>query len=243
MPKLFVNVDHIATLREARKTVEPDPIHAAILAENAGAEGITAHLREDRRHIQDKDLCLLRKTIKTKFNLEMAATQEIINIAKDIKPDFVTFVPEKRQEITTESGLKVSQNTDKLERSMSILQKEGIGVSLFVDPNIDEIQTCYKLGTDSVEINTGRYSLAKETDEIDVEFEKILKSVNFASNLGLKVNAGHGLNYKNVKKITEINGISEFNIGHNIIARAIFIGLEKAVKEMIALIKGGEIWD
>ncbi|HUU49426.1 MAG TPA: pyridoxine 5'-phosphate synthase, partial [Nitrospinota bacterium] len=164
MPKLFVNVDHIATLREARKTVEPDPIHAAVLAENAGAEGITAHLREDRRHIQDKDLYLLRKTIKTKLNLEMAATQEIINIAKDIKPDFVTFVPEKRQEITTESGLKVSQNTDKLERSMSILQKEGIGVSLFVDPNIDEIQTCYKLGTDSVEINTGRYSEAEEPD-------------------------------------------------------------------------------
>lgn len=243
MPKLFVNVDHVATLREARKTVEPDPVQASVLVEMAGAEGITVHLREDRRHVQENDLYLLRKTIKTNLNLEMAAIQEIVNIAKDVKPDFATFVPEKREEITTEGGLKVSQNMDKIKRSINILQREGIRVSLFVDPNIDEIQACYKLGADSVEINTGRYSEAKDSDEIDIEFEKILKAVNLALNLGLKVNAGHGLNYKNVKKIADINGISEFNIGHNIIARAIFIGLEKAVKEMITLIKGGKVWD
>jgi pyridoxine 5-phosphate synthase len=237
MPKLFLNVDHVATLREARKTIEPDPVQAALLAEKTGVQGITVHLREDRRHIQDRDVYRLRKEIKTVLNLEMAAVEEIIGIAKDVKPEFATFVPEKREEITTEGGLKVSSNKNHIKKAVNMLQEEGIIVSLFVDPDIDEIQACCDTEAKSIEINTGRYSEAKDPEEIDNEFEKISHSINHALDLGLKVNAGHGLDYRNIKKIAEIEGISEFNIGHNIIARAVFIGLEKAVKEMINLIK------
>lgn len=243
MAKLFVNVDHIATLRQARRGDEPDPVQAALIAERAGAEGITVHLREDRRHAQDRDVYLLRKNIKTKFNLEMAATQEIIDIATEVKPDFATLVPEKREEITTEGGLKVSKNKDDLKRAVDVLQGEGIVVSLFVDPSKEEIEAGHEIGARSVEINTGRYSEAKTPEELDREFQKIFKAVGFALDLNLKVNAGHGLNYKNIKRIAAIKGISEFNIGHNIIARAVFVGLEKAVKEMINLIEGEESWE
>lgn len=237
MTKLFLNVDHVATLREARKTIEPDPVQAALLAEKTGVQGITVHLREDRRHIQDRDIYRLRKEIKTVLNLEMAAVEEIIGIARDVRPEFATFVPEKREEITTEGGLKIVSNKNHIKKAVNMLQEEGIIVSLFVDPDIDEIQACCDTGAQSIEINTGRYSEAKDLEEIDNEFKKISHAINHALDLGLKVNAGHGLDYQNIKKIAEIEGISEFNIGHNIIARAVFVGLEKAVKEMINLIK------
>jgi pyridoxine 5-phosphate synthase len=237
MPKLFLNVDHVATLREVRKTVEPDPVEAALIAERTGVHGITVHLREDRRHIQDHDVYRLKKEIETFLNLEMAAAPEIIEIAKDVKPNFATFVPEKRKEVTTEGGLRVSLEKNKISRAVKTLQDQGIIVSLFVDPDMDEIKICHETGAKSVEINTGKYSEAKNEKDRDKECEMIRRSIDFALGLGLKVNAGHGLDYRNIGRIARIKGISEFNIGHNIIARAVFVGLEQAVREMFQLIQ------
>ena len=234
--KLGVNIDHIATIREARRTSEPDPVAAAVLAELAGADGITVHLRGDRRHIQDRDVRLLRETIKTRLNVEMAATTEMIKLISVLKPDQVTLVPERREEITTEGGLDVALNVTHIQRSVSLLQEAGIVVSLFVDPDLDQIKACQKAGATRIEINTGKYSDARTAELIESETEKVRNSAQLAGRVGLSVYAGHGLTYTNVIRIVEIDEIEELNIGHNIIARASMVGLERAVREMKALL-------
>ncbi len=237
MAKLAVNVDHAATLRQARGGSDPDPVTAALVAELAGAEGIIVHLREDRRHIQDRDLKLLRQTVKTRLNLEMAATDEMLAIAVSIKPEMCTLVPEKRQELTTEGGLDVRINLHMVEKAIERLQEAGIGVSLFIDPDPDQIKASNKIGADYVEIHTGAFAEAKDWKTEEQELIKIENAVKLASKLGMGVNAGHGLNYTNVKKVAALGGIEEFNIGHSIISRALFTGLDRAVRDMVELIK------
>jgi pyridoxine 5-phosphate synthase len=237
MAKLSINVDHVATLREARKAQEPDPVAAAVAAEMAGADGITIHLRGDRRHIQDRDLKILREVVKTSLNLEMAATEEMIDKASDIKPDMVTLVPEKEGEITTEGGLDVEANFDHLNAVVPKLQLDGMLVSLFINPDEESIRTSAKLRTDYVEINTDSYACAKNITEQITQLERIEKMVNLAHRLNLGINAGHGLNYKNISNLVVIEHIHEFSIGHAIVARAVLVGFEKAVKEMLDLIK------
>lgn len=236
MPRLSVNIDHIATLRQARKGIEPDPVAAAVLAELAGARGIIAHLREDRRHIQDRDLRLLRETVQTKLNLEMAATEEMLRIALEVKPDFSTLVPEKREELTTEGGLEVASRIDFMKSSISRLQQAGITVSLFIDPDEKQIAASKKSGADWVELHTGAYANAKTDKDRDREFVKIAEGARLAAGLGLRVGAGHGLNYVNAQRIAGIPEVEELNIGHSIISRAALVGLERAVREMSALI-------
>ena len=236
MPDLSVNVDHIATVREARKTNEPDPVAAAVLVELAGADGITIHLREDRRHIHDRDLRLMRQIIKTRLNLEMAATDEMIKIALKVRPDKVSLVPEKRQEITTEGGLDVIKHQDQLKKVVQKFHDQEIPTCMFIDPEPAQVECSATIGSDAVEINTGEYSEAKTDLEIERQFKKIQAAINAAVKHGLIVNAGHGLTYKNVSKIASIGTIEEFNIGHNIIARAVMVGLDRAVKEMIEAI-------
>ncbi|MCX8012543.1 MAG: pyridoxine 5'-phosphate synthase [Desulfobacterota bacterium] len=237
MAKLSVNVDHVATLREARGGLEPDPIIAAALAELAGCDGIIVHLREDRRHINDRDVELLRQTVKTKLNLEMAATEEMIEIALRVKPDMCTLVPEKRQELTTEGGLDLIRNFFLINEPVTRLQRGGILVSLFIDPDPEQINAAKKMGTDYVEIHTGIYSNAKTPDEIEQELKKVIEAVQLSAQLRLGVNAGHGLNYQNIKPLTKIKEIDEFSIGHSIISRAVLVGLEQAVREMKEIIK------
>jgi pyridoxine 5-phosphate synthase len=235
--KLAINVDHVATLRQARGGTEPDPVAAAAIAELAGADGIIVHLREDRRHIQDRDLKLLRHTVKTRLNMEMAATDEMIAIALSLKPEVCTFVPEKRQELTTEGGLDVRLNLQSIEKAVARLQEAGIAVSLFIDPDPDQIKASNKIGADYVEIHTGSFAEAKDWKSEEQELIKIENSVKLASKLGMGVNAGHGLNYSNIKKVAALGGIEEFNIGHSIISRAVFTGLDRAVRDMVDLIK------
>lgn len=237
MAKLGLNVDHIATVRQARGGVEPDPVAAASIGELAGAEGITIHLREDRRHIQDRDLEILRQTVKTKLNLEMAATQEIIRIALNIKPEQVTLVPERRQELTTEGGLDVILNQKLITDTVKRLQDAGIIVSLFIDPNQEQIKAANKTGADYIEIHTGTYCEAYSTPDMHVELEKIDTAIKLARKVGLGVNAGHGLNYFNIKPVASLGGIEEYNIGHSIISRAVLTGLDRAVRDMVELIK------
>ncbi|MBI5043066.1 MAG: pyridoxine 5'-phosphate synthase [Nitrospirae bacterium] len=237
MARLAVNIDHVATLREARKGIEPDPIFASVLAELSGADGIIVHLREDRRHIQERDLRLLRETVKTKLNLEMAATQEMVKIALDIKPDMVTIVPEKRQELTTEGGLEVALNKDHLKAIILLLHDGGIKVSLFIDPDMEQIKAAHKINTDFIEIHTGRYANAKLQSDQDTEFEEIVNSCKIGQKLGLGINAGHGLNYQNVKRLAQLREIEEFNIGHSIVSRAVLVGMERAVREMKELVR------
>jgi len=236
VPRLSVNIDHIATLRQARKGHEPDPVAAAVLAELAGARGIIAHLREDRRHIQDRDLRLLRETVQTKLNLEMAATEEMKRIALEVKPDFSTLVPEKREELTTEGGLEVASRVDFMKSYISRLQQAGITVSLFIDPDEMQIAASKKSGADWVELHTGAYANAKTDKDRDREFVKIAEGARLAAGLGLRVGAGHGLNYLNAQRIAGIPEVEELNIGHSIISRAALVGLERAVREMRALI-------
>lgn len=236
MSKLSVNIDHIATIRQARKGTEPDPIAAAVLAELAGAEGIIAHLREDRRHVQDRDMRLLREVVQTKLNMEMAATDEMQRIALDIKPDFSTLVPEKREELTTEGGLEVAARIDFMKTYVGRLQQGGIIVSLFVDPDENQIAASKKAGAEWVEIHTGAYANAKTEQDRDREFVKISESAQLAASLGLRVGAGHGLNYTNVRRIVQISEIAELNIGHSIISRAALVGLDRAVREMKELV-------
>jgi pyridoxine 5-phosphate synthase len=237
MAKLGLNIDHIATVRQARGGVEPDPVTAAALGELAGAEGITIHLREDRRHIQDRDLEILRRTVKTKLNLEMAATLEMVRIALKIKPEQVTLVPEKRQELTTEGGLDVIVHAKLITDAVKRLRDGGIVVSLFVDPNQEQIKAANKTGADSIEIHTGAYAEAIGWPEQERELEAIDTAIKLARKVGLGVNAGHGLNYINIKPLAAIGGIEEYNIGHSIIARAMLVGLDRAVKDMVELIK------
>jgi len=235
VPRLSVNIDHIATLRQARKGIEPDPVAAAVLAELAGARGIIAHLREDRRHIQDRDLRLLRETVQTKLNLEMAATEEMQRIALEVKPDFSTLVPEKREELTTEGGLEVVSRIDFMKSYISRLQQAGITVSLFIDPDEKQIAASKKSGADWVELHTGAYANARTDKDRDREFSKITEGARLAAGLGLRVGVGHGLNYVNAQRIKGIPEVEELNIGHSIISRAALVGLDRAVREMIEL--------
>jgi pyridoxine 5-phosphate synthase len=237
MPRLNVNIDHISTLRQARRGIEPDPVLAAYLAELAGADGIVVHLREDRRHIQNRDLEILRRTVKTKLNMEMAPTEEMVNIAIDTQPDMVTLVPEKREEITTEGGLNVLDNPKVIAQIVKKLKTKDIAVSLFIDPNLDQINASKEAEADMVEIHTGLYAEANGEQEMTRQLKTIIHSVQASLELGLRVAAGHGLNYTNVKRVAEIRGIEELNIGYSIIARAVVVGMERAVKEMVELCK------
>jgi len=237
MPRLGVNIDHVATLRQARGVRYPDPITAAGIVELAGADGIVCHLREDRRHIQDRDLRILREIIQTRLNLEMAATEEMIRIALATKPNIVTLVPEKREELTTEGGLDVIKFSPSLRKAIQRLHKAEIPVSLFVDPKRDQIKASEEVGADVIEIHTGHYCDAGTSSQEDEELKKILDAVAEAGHCNLQIAAGHGLNYVNVRRIAEIKEIEELNIGHSVIARAVLVGLDRAVREMIALIK------
>ncbi|MBI5207713.1 MAG: pyridoxine 5'-phosphate synthase [Candidatus Firestonebacteria bacterium] len=240
MPKLGVNIDHIATLRQARGGNEPDPIAGAVIAELAGADGITIHLREDRRHMQDRDLKLLRQIVKTKLNLEMANNKEIIKIALSVVPDMITIVPEKREELTTEGGLDVLTNSHSIEETINLFRSNNILVSLFIDPDPDQIKEARKIKTDFVEIHTGKYANSKTEIEMLKELNLIEKAVELADKSGLRINAGHGLNYKNVIPIAHLHKIEELNIGHSIISRSVLVGLDKAIREMIEAIHYGE---
>ncbi len=230
--KLGVNIDHIATLRQARKTDEPDPVYAATIAELAGADGITIHLRQDRRHIQDRDLALLRAFVKTKLNLEMGITMEMVKIALQHKPDTCTLVPETAEEVTTTGGLDVIMYSDKIEEVAGNLRAAGIEVSVFVDPNIDQVKACYKLGIKLIEINTGEYAKQWNTSFAQLELDKIKKAAVYGKKVNMKILAGHGLTYRNVMHIAAMEEIEELNIGHSIIANSTFMGLEKAVVRM-----------
>ncbi|KKM78936.1 hypothetical protein LCGC14_1354910 [marine sediment metagenome] len=238
MARLSVNIDHVATLRQARRAKEPEPIAAALLAELAGAEGITVHLRKDRRHIQERDLEILRATIKTRLNLEMGTNEEVVKIALRVKPDLATLVPEKEEEITTEGGLDFSRNDSRLKEVISLLHDRKIMVSLFIDPTSSNIKKAHRYNSDKVEIHTGHYAEARNELDIATELEKIAGAAALARKLGLGVNAGHGLDYQNVKKVCLIEEIQEFSIGHSIIARACLVGIKEAVAEMLKLIGG-----
>lgn len=237
MAKLCVNIDHVATIRQARMDIVPDPVTAAIIVEKAGADGITVHLREDRRHINDKDVEKLKKIVKKKFNLEMSLSAGIVKKALSIVPDEVTLVPEKRQELTTEGGLNVLSNFKLLKTTIAKFNAKKIPVSLFIEADAKQIQAAKEVGAAYIEIHTGKYANAKTTREEKLELERIKAGAIYAQSLGLKVNAGHGLTYKNVGKISVIKGIEDLNIGHNIIARAVMVGMDKAVKEMIKAMK------
>ncbi|ORM62936.1 pyridoxine 5'-phosphate synthase [Pantoea rodasii] len=234
---LGVNIDHIATVRNARGTNYPDPVQAAFVSEQAGADGITVHLREDRRHITDRDVRILRDTIQTRMNLEMAVTDEMIDIACDIKPHFVCLVPEKRQEVTTEGGLDVAGQQDKINAAVALLNDAGILVSLFIDADHRQIEAAVASGAPYIEIHTGAYAEAPEGLEREAELSRIRKAATFAASLGLKVNAGHGLTYHNVQPIAALPEMHELNIGHAIIGRALFSGLADAVSEMKQLMR------
>lgn len=236
MARLGVNVDHIATLRQARGGTEPDPLYGAMLAELAGADGLVVHLREDRRHIQERDLTLLKQILHTKLNLEMAADEAIAKIALHVKPDMVTLVPERRQELTTEGGLAVHEHRDRLRSIIQLMHDGGIAVSLFIDPDLNQVRAAHKIHADYVELHTGRYANVRRVKEEEQEFEALAQAAKLAYKLGLGVSAGHGLNYRNVSRLTQIPEIVEFNIGHSIIARAVLVGLERAVREMKELV-------
>lgn len=239
MIRLFVNVDHVATIREARKTVEPSPLKAALLAEKAGAQGITIHLREDRRHIQDEDVRIISQGINTPLNLEMAPTEEMVELALQIQPYQISLVPEKRQEITTEGGLDVCSQEKALSKIRQQMHDRGVLFSLFVDPDAEQVDAAKRVGADSIEINTGKYTELESAKEIAAELERIRKSATRAAEQGLKVFAGHGLSYENVKAIASIPEIEELNIGHFIVGQAVYGGMENAVTEMIRAIKAG----
>jgi pyridoxine 5-phosphate synthase len=236
--KLEVNVDHVATLRQARLGPEPDPVTAAALAELAGADGIIVHLREDRRHIQDRDLLLLRQTVKTRLNLEMAATPELLEIATEVKPNLVTLVPEKRQELTTEGGLEVAGFAGFLKDYIRKLKEGGLQVSLFVDPVPQQLDAALEVGAHWVELHTGTYAEAESEKEAQRLFEELFAAARHARSRGLRVKCGHGLNYLNIKPFRGRPEFEEFSIGHSIMARAILVGIERAVREMLELIRG-----
>lgn len=246
MLKLGVNIDHVATLRQARyrgsghdgAIAEPDPVWAAVQVELAGAHGITVHLREDRRHMQDRDVRLLRQTIRTRLNLEMADAPEIIAFAEEVKPDEVCLVPEKRQEVTTEGGLNVRGGMASLKKTVPRLQRAGIIVSMFIDADEDQIKASAELGAEFVELHTGRYANARGEEAQRKEIERLSKGAELAHKLGLRVNAGHGLNYQNTRGIFAVPHLETLNTGHSIISRAVFVGLRQAVREMLALMEG-----
>ena len=238
--RLSINIDHIATLRNARGGRDPDPVEAARVVERAGADGIVCHLREDRRHIRDKDVQTLRKTIRTKLDLEMAATQEIIRIARRIQPELATLVPEKRKELTTEGGLNVVRHKRPLAKAIRDLHGKKIAVSLFVDPSARQVRAAKEIGADMIEIHTGEYANARSDRERGKHLRRIQEIAILSRSIGLGVNAGHGLDYVNISPIAAIQEIEEVSIGHAVIVRAISVGLENAVREMVALVRGGD---
>jgi pyridoxine 5-phosphate synthase len=231
-PRLGVNIDHVATLRQARRVPDPDPVQAAVLAELGGADGITVHLRSDRRHIQDRDVEILRQVVKTRLNLEMAATQEMLKIALTAKPHQVTFVPERREEITTEGGLDVVLNSVQLKPAVKMLQEGGIHVSLFVDPDLEQVKEAHRIDARAIEINTAAYADARDDQGRGAALRKVTDAARLGRKLNLAVHAGHGLTYENVRAVAALPEISELNIGHNIMARAVLVGMERAVREM-----------
>lgn len=237
MPILAVNIDHVATLRQARKGIEPEPLAAAVLAELAGAKGIIVHLREDRRHIQDRDVELLRKTVQTKFNLEMAATREMQAIALAIRPDSVCLVPEKREELTTEGGLNLLGRERELAEYIAPLREAGMAISLFIDADPAQIDAAGTIAPDYIEIHTGHYADSRGRKR-DIELERIISGIKRAKGLGMKVNLGHGLNYTNIQAFRDELDISEYSIGHSIVSRAVLVGLERAVREMVEIVEG-----
>lgn len=232
MIRLGVNIDHIATVRQARRAKEPDPVAAALLATLGGADGITVHLREDRRHIQDRDVRLLREVVTTRLNLEMATADEIVRLALQVKPDEATLVPEKREELTTEGGLDVIANADPVRGTVERLKTVGIHVSLFIDPDIEQVEMAKAVGADAIEFQTASYSEAIGPTAVEAELAKLRTATSHATSRGLHVHMGHGLNYQNVRPIVRIAGVEELNIGHSIVSRAVLVGLERAVREM-----------
>jgi len=235
--KLAVNVDHFATIREARRSNEPEPVLAALLSEQAGAEGIVCHIRGDRRHIKERDLILFKEAIKTKLNIEMAATEEMKKIAVDLKPEVVSLVPEREEELTTEGGLDVISNEKHLGPHIQELQKAGIRVSIFVDPDLKQIEACHRVGVNLIEINTGKYSDLRPGAERDKALDEIKEVAKYGHTLGLEIHAGHGLDYKNVQPVVEIPEITELSIGFSIVARSAIVGIDMAVREMVSLIE------
>jgi pyridoxine 5-phosphate synthase len=235
MAKLGVNIDHVASVRELRRGIEPEPVFAALICEASGADSIVVHLREDRRHIKEKDVYLLKETIRTRLNLEMSVADDIVKIACRVKPDQATLVPEKRQELTTEGGLDVVKNFKKVKQASEKLEKSGIAVSLFIDPDKKQIDAAKKTGAKIIELHTGRYADAINEKAQDRYFKEIVAAVRYGRRKGLIVNAGHGLNYYNVSRIARIKAIEELNIGYSIICRAVLVGLARAVKEMKTL--------
>ena len=235
--KLSVNIDHVATIREARGEIEPDPVIAAGICELAGVEGIVCHLREDRRHINDRDVRLLREVIKTKFDLEMAATDEMVKIACEVLPDLVTLVPENRTELTTEGGLNIASFRSKLKAAVSTLHEKDIKVSVFIDPEPQHVDDAIEIGADIIEIHTGKFANAIDEHEQIKELSKIGVIARMATEMGLVVVAGHGLNYNNIFPFLNIKEVREVSIGHSIISRAVFIGLQKAVEDMIRILE------
>jgi pyridoxine 5-phosphate synthase len=237
MIHLGVNIDHVATVRQARLDVEPDPVAAAVICELAGAHGITIHLRGDRRHIQDRDLHLLRQTVKVKLNLEMGATDEMVGIALEVKPDQVTLVPEKREELTTEGGLDILAQEEKLAGAVKRLKDASIPVSMFIEADCAQIEASNRIGADAIELHTGTYANAKTEAAQQAELERLIHGGRHAVMLGLRVHAGHGLTYRNIIPIKQVPELHEVNIGHNIVARAVLVGLDRAVREMLELLK------
>ena len=236
MPRLGVNIDHVATVRQARRTFEPDPVAAAVLAELGGADSIVVHLREDRRHIQDRDLRILRQTVHSGLNLEMALCEDVIGVALDVRPDRVTFVPERRQEITTEGGLDVVAERDRVTQTVHRFKQAGIPVSLFIDPTRDQVETAQRTGAGMVELHTGGFANAPTPEERRMQLFRLGEAAILARNIRLEVAAGHGLTYFNIGELMKLREIAEFNIGHSIIARAVLVGLTQAVREMKALL-------
>ena len=239
MLRLGVNIDHVATVRQARRASEPDPVHAAVLAELGGADGITVHLRGDRRHVQDRDVEVLRQTVRTRLNIEMAATQEMTRIALTVKPHQVTLVPERREELTTEGGLDVVLNSVQIRPMVKTLQEAGIEVSLFVDPELEQVKESHKLDARAIEINTAAWSDAGDARARETALRKVNDAARLARRLGLEVHAGHGLTYGNVGPIAAVTEIVELNIGHSIVARALLVGMAEAVREMARAMRDG----
>jgi pyridoxine 5-phosphate synthase len=238
MARLGVNVDHVATLRQARRAQEPDPVHAAVLAELGGAHGITVHLRADRRHIQDRDVELLKQMVKTRLNMELAASQEMIRVALTVRPNQVTLVPERREEVTTEGGLDVVLNSVQLKPTVHTLREGGIRVSLFVDPDLEQVKQAHRVDAEAVEVNTAAYSEARDERARGAALQKLVDAARLGRKLGLEVHAGHGLDYRNVRPVALVSELSELNIGHSIVARSVLVGMERAVREMLAAMEG-----
>jgi len=233
VPRLGVNIDHVATVRQARKAAHPDPVQAALLAEMGGADGITVHLRSDRRHIQDRDVEILKQVVKTRLNLEIAATQEMMRMALTVKPDQVTLVPERREELTTEGGLDAVLNSVQLRPVVRTLQEAGIHVSLFIDPDLEQVKEAHKLDGQAIEINTAAYAEARDEKSREAAYRKTVDAIRLGRKLGLGVHAGHGLDYRNVGRMAALPDLSELNIGHSIVARAVLVGMERAVRDMV----------